>query len=356
MTTVSKNIDACVAEALASDFEGIYTKIDPKVGLHAIIALHSTKRGPAIGGCRHIPYPDMASAMRDAMALGKMMTYKAALSDLPHGGGKSVILRPPHVEDNAAYMRSFGEFVHQLNGRYITAVDSNTNSEDMAFIAQTTPHVLCTDAQGKHIAEGGNAAPSTALGVFRAMEAAIDYTWQKKKRSHLHVAIQGVGAVGYRLAKQLCEQGMKVTVSDTDPEKLKHCVDTLKVQSTSPEQILQTDCDILAPCALGHAINAHTVPTIRANIIVGAANNQLASEQVLQQLVERGICYIPDFLANAGGLIFASGLYHQQTKAVILEKINAIYDRVMHILERAAATKMTSLSVCHHMVQERLHS
>ncbi len=345
-----------VENVLKSDFENIYTKVDPKTGLHAVIAVHSTKRGSAIGGCRNLPYPNTAMAIHDAMALAQMMTYKAAISDLPHGGAKAVLIQPKVIKDRRAYMHAFGEFVHQLKGRYITAIDSNTNTEDMAFIAEVTPYVLCTNQQRDNKPNAGNPAPSTALGVKRAIEAAIAHCLPEKKLSNLHVAIQGVGAVGFLLAKLLCEAGAKVTVTDRDQEKVQRCSDELTVQTTTPDKILSTPCDILSPCALGHVLTPQTIPGIQAKIIVGAANNQLGSPEASTLLQARSICYIPDFLANAGGLIFAAGLFHHLNDAAILEKTNTIYDRVLNILEVAVKRGVTPLHSCYQIVQQGLEA
>lgn len=338
-------------QARTSQFEGVYMKIDPKTGLHAIIALHHTGRGPAIGGCRHVSYVDTASAMRDVMRLAEIMTYKAIISDLPLGGAKSVLIKPAVIKDHAAYMRSFGEFVHQLGGRYITAPDSNTSPFDMDFIAEATPYVLCTTSQSP---QSANPAPVTARGVLRALEAAAHVHLAQTNLKGLHVAIQGVGAVGLPLAESLHQLGVKLTVSDTDPEKTQHCKKTFNAKIVGTDQILYTDCDILAPCALGPVFHEKNVALLKTKIIVGAANNQLATPSIAHLLAARNICYVPNFLANAGGLIFASGLYNKRSDAATLQKVDQIYTRTQKILKDAQKTGQTPMQICQQFVTAAL--
>ncbi|HLD84516.1 MAG TPA: Glu/Leu/Phe/Val dehydrogenase dimerization domain-containing protein [Coxiellaceae bacterium] len=327
-------------------FGDIHTRIDPITGLHAIIAVHSTKLGPAIGGCRFYPYTHPELALKDALRLSYGMTLKAAVSGLPNGGAKAVIIKPKHeVKDRNAIFSAFGDFTQTLNGVYIAAVDVGTTVSDITTIAERTPFVTGI---------GEDPSPLTARGVFRGMQAAVQYKWGKNTCKGLHVAIQGAGRVGFNLAKQLIQDGATVTMSDTHAPTLQQAVEKLGVNTASSDQIESLDCDIYAPCAMGGTVSHNMILRCKAKIISGAANNQLAHHKNAHLLQERGILYLPDFVINAGGLIRVASMYSHQDTEKANKKIDEIYNTVLAILKRAEKTKETTMRVAETIAFERL--
>lgn len=312
----------CFEYGLAHHFGELHTLMDSKTGLRAIVAIHSTKRGPALGGCRFIPYPDANSAILDAMRLARGMSYKSALANLPLGGGKAVIIQPQTPYDRSRYLDAFAQFIHRLNGRYITALDSGVSTEDMDRIHQHTPYVTGL-SQLK-----GDPAPYTTLGVFCGIEALVERVLGKTTLKGVHVAIMGLGHVGFKLAESLHSRGAHLTVSDIDPAKTHeaHLAFAAKVVSTN--DIHAVPCDVFSPCALGGILNDHTIQAIQAPIVAGAANNQLAHAYHGQRLFDRGIAYAVDYVINAGGLLFAAGQYFK-TEAT---KVQAQLDQIAHTL------------------------
>lgn len=329
----------------------IHTKIDEKTGLKAFIAIHNLTRGPAIGGCRMITYPGVNMAMEDVLRLGYMMSYKAAITNLPHGGAKAVILKPKVIKDRDAFFETFGEFVHGLGGRYITAVDSGTGPADMDIIARRTPYVTCTTALGG----GSDPSPLTALGVRRAIEAAVKFKLGRDSLEGIHVAIQGAGHVGYSLAKGLHEGGARLTVTDIDQKALQRCADEFGATICQPEDIYHIEADIFSPCALGSTLNLKTIKQLKTSIVAGAANNQLSHHHYGTLLHERGILYAPDFLINAGGLIHVAVIYDHGNIARSTEQIHNIYDIVMDIYQRSASENIPTNEIAFRIARERLH-
>lgn len=321
-------------------FGKLYFKINHEIGLYAIIALHNTQRGPALGGCRWIRYTHIDDAIDDAIRLSFGMTYKAAASDLAHGGGKAVIMRPANLTniDLEQYFKVYAQFINQLNGSYITAADSGTNQKEMDIIAKYTPHVSSTSAIG-------NPAVFTARGVLRGIEAAVKFKLHKNSLKDLHISIQGIGQVGYLLAEACYRQGASLTIADTQSPLLEQCVKNFKATPVSPDIIHAIPADVFAPCALGGIINSRTIPNIRAPIIAGAANNQLSCPDDGRLLNNAGILYAPDFLINAGGLIHASGKYYQISDQKIEKKIDAIYPKLMAIFEKASTCHQATSDV-----------
>lgn len=330
-------------------FGDIKVKIDAKTGLKAIIAIHSKERGPAIGGCRCIPYDSFDSALRDVIRLAHGMMNKAAICNLKRGGAKSVILRPAVIKDREAFFRSFGQFVHEQQGAYIAAEDSGTSPSDMDIIAQVTPYVTCTSNQG------GDPSPYTALGLCRSVEAAVKFKLGKGLQG-VHVAIQGAGHVGYYLAKNLFDLGAKLTVTDIDQTLTQRCAAEFGAAIVPPQAIYSVDCDVFSPCALGAVLNDTTIPQIKASMIVGASNNQLAEQRHGTVLHERGILYAPDFLVNSGGLIYASANYDHANIEEAKAQINGLYDELWKVLERAQAEKKPTVEVTDKIIEERLKS
>src|SRR3990167_283484 len=342
---------ALIRYAKMLKFGDIHTKIDTNTGLHAIIAVHNTKLGPALGGCRFYPYQSPELALKDALRLSYGMTLKAAACGLPHGGAKAVIIKPKGEFDRKALFRSFGDFVQELNGRYITAVDVGSTLEDMTTIFERTPFVGGASGPGR---VDEDPSPSTAQGVFRAIQAAVKFKFQKNNCDGIHVAIQGVGRVGYHLAKYLSEDGAIVTISDTNKYAVEKCAKELQVASVSPDQIENIACDIFSPCALGGTITLDFIHRTKAKIIAGAANNQLAHHNNTHVMQEHGIVYLPDFLINSGGLINAATTYAYQDLSKVNKKVDEIYDITMTMLERAAKSGKTTNAVAEAMAFEKL--
>lgn len=302
---------------------------DPESGLKAIIAIHSTVRGPAIGGCRFIPYSSDEAAITDAVRLARGMSYKAALASLPHGGAKAVIIQPEGPFDRNALMQSFGRFVDSLGGEYITAMDSGTQVSDMDLIGQQTSYVTCTSAIG-------DPSPHTALGVFEGIKASVKYRLQRSTLQGVRVSIQGLGHVGYEVARLLHQAGAELIVADINPMQAQLCERNFSAQVVEPEQIYKADADVFCPCGLGAILNDATIEQLNVVIVAGSANNQLAEERHGEQLSAKGILYAPDYLINAGGLIFVALQYSQQPANTIRKKVTGIGDALSQIYQEAA--------------------
>lgn len=332
------------------NFGDVHIKFDHATGLRAIIAIHNLKRGPAIGGCRLIPYTTTDDALEDALRLAYMMSYKAAINNLPHGGAKAVLMLPKVIKNREAYLEAFGRFVNELGGRYITAVDSGTSPKDMDIIARQTKFVTCTTGSGN----SGDPSPQTAFGVFRAIEAAVKFKLNKDNLNGVHVAIQGVGNVGYYLAKELHARGAQLTVCDVNRTNLQRVVDEFGVQVCEPEAIYDIDADVFSPCALGAVLNLEHIKRLKIGIVAGSANNQLAHHQHGVALHERGILYAPDFLINAGGLIHVAVIYDHATAQQAREQISKIYDTLMIIFAKAKQENRPTNEIAEAMALERL--
>lgn len=274
-------------------------------GLNAIIAVHNTNLGPALGGCRFFPYAEFNDAVTDVLRLSRGMTYKSSLARLPLGGGKAVIIGDPRTLKTEALMESFGEAVESLKGAYVTAEDVGTNEHDMIAISSKTKHVtgLLPLAAGE-AGVSGNPSPVTAYGVFHGIKACVRERFGSSDLTGKTVAIQGMGAVGYALAEYLVEAGAKLIVADVHVAALDRARQEFadRVQVVDTAQILAADADILAPCALGAILNDRTIPGIKAKIIAGAANNQLAEKKHDKMLKDMGILYAPDYAINSGGV------------------------------------------------------
>jgi len=333
-------------------FGELHVRFDPETGLRAIVAIHNLNRGPAIGGCRLISYPSSDAALEDAIRLGYMMSYKAAISGLPHGGAKAVIMRPKVIQNRKALLEAFARFIHDLDGRYITAVDSGTTLHDMDIIHTITPYVTSlTMAAGV----SNDPSPWTAHGVRRGIEAAVRFRLKRESLDGIHVAIQGVGHVGYLLAKELHESGATLTVCDVDPKSTERCVEEFGATVVSPEDIYDVSADVFAPCALGSIVNLETVDRLRVSIVAGSANNQLAHQRYGQLLKERDILYAPDFVINAGGLIFVAAIYDHSDAKRAVEHVDKIDLILTEIFERAASENQSTSLVAEQIAREKLN-
>jgi leucine dehydrogenase len=329
----------------------IHLKRDQASGLEAIIAIHDTRLGPALGGCRFIHYASEEEAVIDALRLARGMTYKAALAGLDHGGGKSVLIKPHRRFDRTALFRAFGRFVEDMRGHYITAEDSGTSIEDMEVIRSVTKHVTGVDPS-----HGGSGDPSpfTALGVRRGIEACVQFALGRNTLDGIHVAVQGVGHVGYHLCRELHTQGAKLTVADVDPLKAERAQREFGASIARLEDIFDVECDVFSPCALGSALNPDTVPRLRCRIVAGAANNQLAEQAMGAALMQRGIVYAPDYAINAGGLVNVAQEYIGYDAEKARTRTMKIYDTILEIAERARKAMTPTDQIANKMVEERL--
>src|SRR5688572_422151 len=333
------------------DFGEVHFRLDKATQLRAIVAIHDSRLGPALGGCRFIEYDTEDAALVDALRLARGMTYKAALAGLPHGGGKSVIIRPKQHFDRVALFRAFGRFIEDLRGHYITAEDSGTGLEDMEIVRTMTKHVTGIDPS-----HGGSGDPSpfTALGVRRGIEACVKFKLGRSDLQSVHVAVQGVGHVGYQLCKELHSAGAKLTVADVDPLKAERAHREFGAQIVPLEGIFEVACDVVAPCALGSALNDKSIPKLKAKIVAGAANNQLAEPRHGDDLHARGILYAPDYAINAGGLINVAqevvGYDEKASRENTMEIFNTIYE----ICDRSRRLNAPTYKVADIMVEEKL--
>lgn len=308
---------------------------DPDTGLRGIIAIHDTSRGPAVGGCRMWPYASEDAALEDVLRLSRGMSYKSALAGLPFGGGKSVIIGDPGQEKSEPLLEAFGGFVERLGGRYVVAEDVGIGSADVEVMARRTPHVagLLTGN-----AASGDPSPHTARGVFVAMRAAVAHRLHRTSLAGLRVVVQGAGAVGSHLCRLVTADGGHVVVADPDHRRIEALVAELECASVEPEAVYDVEADVFAPCALGGILNDETIRRLRVGIVSGAANNQLREDRHGDALRERDILYVPDYVANAGGIINGAGeLAGDYDPAHAAVAVDAIGPRVLAILERAAS-------------------
>jgi leucine dehydrogenase len=332
----------------SSRIESLHLVVDPETGLKAVIAIDNCQRGPALGGCRYLAYPDEDSAIEDAIRLARNMSYKAVLAGLPQGGGKAVIMRPAHVPDRAALFESFGRFVESLDGRYITAVDSGTSSADMDCIAQHTQHVTSTT-------EAGDPSAHTAMGVFAGIRTTAMARLGSDNLEGLRIAIQGLGHVGYALAEQLHAAGADLLVSDLDSGRVQLAMEQFGAHPIACEALLSTPCDILAPCGLGAVLNSKTVAQLRCAAVAGGANNQLTSLQVADQLENRGILYAPDYVINSGGLIYVALQHRGETLSTITAHLAQIGQRLTEVYAHAQAEKRSPARVADMLAEHLLN-
>jgi leucine dehydrogenase len=334
--------------ALTHHFGDLHFKVDKATGMKAIIAIHSTKLGPALGGLRCISYANTQEAIHDAMRLAQGMSYKAASVNLPLGGGKAVIIAPNTGFDRVAYMRAFGNFVQELGGRYITAVDSGTSLEDMDIIGQKTPYVASLSQAH------GDPSPYTAQGVLQGIKAAVAFQLGKSSLQGLQIAIQGLGHVGLSLARSLQKEGAILHVADINVQQVAICTQELGATAVAVDKIHAIASDVFCPCALGAIINDTTIEELQAPIVAGAANNQLAYSYHGERLREKGILYAPDYIINAGGLIFAASKYLHTKEAQIMQNIENIQEILLQIFETAKQENLAPITIANRLAQEKL--
>lgn len=326
---------------------------DAASGLRAIIAIHSTALGPAAGGCRMWPYASTAEAVADVLRLSRGMSYKNALAGLKFGGGKAVIIADARKGKTPELFEAFGRFVDSLGGRYVTAEDVGTTTTDMTQVARGTRYVAGLGAAPGQA--GGDPGPKTALGVFLGLKAAVKFRLGRADLADVSVAVQGAGGVGYHLCGMLAAEGAKLSVADVRPVALQRVCDEFKARAVAVEEVLFEDVDVISPCALGAVLSAQSIPRLRARVIAGAANNQLAQGQDGAALPAAGILYAPDYVINAGGIISVSREYHGgASEAQVIADIHGIPARLTEIFERARRENRTTNAVADELARERL--
>lgn len=321
------------------------------VGLKAIIAIHSTVLGPALGGTRMWQYSCEEQALIDVLRLSKGMTYKAAAIGLNIGGGKAVIIGDPKTMKSERLFRAFGQQINSLNGRYVTAEDVGICVEDMEYIAMETPWVT---GGAKELGGSGDPSPHTVYGVFLGIKASIEHTYQTKSVDGMTVAIQGLGKVGENLALQLHKNGAKLILADIDTNRVEKIAQQTGAQIVDAKDILFVDCDILAPCALGGIFNDQSIPQLKTKIIAGAANNQLVEQRHGQMLYERGILYAPDYMINAGGLINCTVEFEGYSLEKSKLYLQKIYQNLLHIFHISDQEKIACNLAANKLAEERL--
>ncbi len=335
----------------AHDHEEIVFCHDEPSGLNAIIAIHNTTLGPALGGCRMWPYETDEEALEDVLRLSRGMTYKAAVAGLDLGGGKTVIIGDQKKHKSEALFRALGRFIEGLNGRYITAEDVGTNTADMANIARETAHVRgCSQGAGG----SGDPSPVTAFGAMRGLQAAVKKGLGRDELEGLRISIQGAGHVGYYLAKRLAAAGCALVVADIDPRRTARLEEECGAKVVGTDEIYDEPCDVFSPCALGAILNSDTIPRLRCKVVAGAANNQIAREEDGAAMVERGILYAPDYIVNAGGLI---NVYHEgpnYNRDVVMDLVDKLYDTTLQVLELAEEHSLTPEDAATRLAEQRV--
>ena len=326
---------------------------DKDTGLKAIIAVHNTTIGPALGGCRMWMYETEDDALKDVLRLSRGMSYKAAIAGLNLGGGKAVIIGDSKKDKNEILFRSFGRFVQGLAGRYITAEDVGTSVKDMEWVRMETRYVT---GISRALGGSGDPSPVTALGTCSGMKATVKKHLGKDSLFGLNIGVQGVGHVGYHLCRYLSKEGVNLYVTDMDESALKRVVDEFGVQVVGMDDIYNADLDIYAPCALGATLNEETIPILKCSIVAGAANNQLKKEDVhAQMLKDRGILYAPDYAINAGGLInVANEIEGYNRERAFLQAEEGIYDTLTTIYQRSEQENVTTHTAASRVAEKRM--
>jgi leucine dehydrogenase len=325
---------------------------DPPTGLRAIIAIHNTALGPALGGTRMWLYRSEEEALTDVLRLSRGMTYKAAVAGLNLGGGKAFIIGDPQKDKSEALFRAFGRFVEGLAGRYITAEDVGTSVRDMEYVRMETKYVTGID---RALGGSGDPSPVTALGVYVGMKASMKQVTGSDSLAGKTVAVQGAGNVARYVCEHLRKEGATVFVSDIYPEKVRRLADATGAIATDPEKIFDVEADVFCPCALGAIINDDTIPRLRCRIIAGGANNQLADEtRHGHQLIERGILYAPDYAINAGGLVNVYNELEGYSQERALKQAEGIYDTMLTIYAIAAREGVPTYEASNRLAEQRI--
>ncbi|GAA4709684.1 Leu/Phe/Val dehydrogenase [Brevibacillus fulvus] len=333
------------------DYEQLVFCHDAASGLRAVIAIHDTTLGPALGGTRMWTYQSEEEAVIDALRLARGMTYKNAAAGLNIGGGKAVLIGDPRKDKSEALFRAFGRYIQGLNGRYITAEDVGTTVADMDLIHMETDYVTGVSPA---FGSSGNPSPVTAYGVYRGMKAAAKVAFGDDSLSGKTIAVQGVGNVAYNLCRHLHEEGANLVVTDIQEENMNRAVRDFGAKAVGVRDIFGVDCDIFAPCALGAVINDETIPLLKAKVIAGAANNQLKEERHGDLVHEMGIVYAPDYVINAGGVINVADELQGYNRERALKKVETIYDSILKVFEISERDRIPSYQAADRMAEERI--
>ena len=327
---------------------------DAAAGLYGIIAIHNTNLGPAAGGCRMFPYETTDAALKDVLRLSKGMSYKNAMAGLPLGGGKCVIIADPSRPDKTDLLKAFSKHVQSLGGKYWTAIDVGVGPKDADVLAENCDYIF---ARASQYPEGFNPSLFTALGGFTGIRAVVQHLWGKSDLKGLKVAIQGLGATGRDLSRQLHEAGAQLFVADINNEAVKYVVENYAATAVSPDEIHRQDVDVFAPCALGGIINDDSISEIQAKAICGLANNQLASEKHGIILMEKGITYVPDYVVNAGGMMGAgTRIFSQPSMEDSRNRVLSLYDIILNLLAKAQTEKRPTSEIANEIALEMIRN
>jgi leucine dehydrogenase len=340
-----------VFEHLDSEYEEVVFFHDPPTGLRAIVAIHSTTLGPALGGTRFYPFESEDEALRDVLRLARGMTFKAAAAGLDLGGGKAVIIGDPKRIKSEELLRAYGRFVETLGGRYITAEDIGTSRADMDMIHRETRYVTGISPE---LGGSGDPSPVTAYGVLLGMRACAEEAWGEHSMAGRRVAVQGVGKVGYHLVKHLVDEGAQVVVSDVDVDAVGRAVRDFGVETADSDKIHAIECDVFAPCALGAVIRDDTIPSLKCRVVAGSANNQLERPEHGEVLSELGIVYAPDYVINAGGLINVADELQGYNEERARARVEGIYRNVREIFEIARDRHISTAAAADAFASERI--
>lgn len=331
---------------------------DEETGLKAIIAIHNTTLGPALGGCRMRPYTSVDEALEDVLRLSKGMTYKCASADVDFGGGKAVIIGDPEKDKHPELFRAFGQFVESLNGRFYTGTDMGTTPDDFVYALKETN---CIVGVNEEYGGSGDSSIPTAMGVIYGLQATNQNVWGSKDLHGKSYAIQGLGKVGFKVAERLLEEGADLYVTDISQKSIDQLVAKANrmgaaIKVVSGDEIYSVDADVFIPCAIGGIINDHTVDQLKVKAVVGSANNQLLDLSHGMKLHEKGILYAPDYIVNAGGLIQVADELYEPNKERVLQKTSAIYNSLQNIYLQSENQHMTTVEAANRFCEDRIHA
>lgn len=331
---------------------------DEETGLKAIIAIHNTTLGPALGGCRMRPYTSVDEALEDVLRLSKGMTYKCAAADVDFGGGKAVIIGDPEKDKHPELFRAFGQFVESLNGRFYTGTDMGTTPDDFVYALKETN---CIVGVNEEYGGSGDSSIPTAMGVIYGLQATNQNVWGSKDLHGKSYAIQGLGKVGFKVAERLLEEGADLYVTDISQKSIDQLVAKATrmgaaIKVVSGDEIYSVDADVFIPCAIGGIINDHTVDQLKVKAVVGSANNQLLDLSHGMKLHEKGILYAPDYIVNAGGLIQVADELYEPNKERVLQKTSAIYNSLQNIYLQSENQHLTTVEAANRFCEDRIHA
>lgn len=335
----------------ATEHEAICYCRDEKENLKAIIAIHSTKFGPALGGTRVFPYKTDEDAVSDVQALSRAMTFKAAAADLPFGGGKAVVMADPAASDKKDKLKAFCKFINLFKGNFQTGEDLGTNVEDMEYMRNFSPYV---HHGSRELPESLQTSALTARGVLHGIEACLEHVFGSPELQNRHVAVQGTGKVGYRLVRALREKGCRVTLTDINQKLASSIAKELDCELASPEKIASVEADVFSPCAGGHILNEQSVGGLQVPIVAGCANNQLSEDSIADVLHKRQILYAPDYVINAGGLISATLEMGIEDQPTMLARIDRIGPHLLEMFTDAKRENISPFHIINRKVREKL--